>query len=279
MKPVLKNVTLCAASCRDRALTARALEISLSHCEFADAVFFSDQPVQGSFRSERIEPFASLDDYEQFILTQLGKKIQTSHVLIIQWDGYVIDPESWRNEFLEYDFIGARWPWYEDDYQVGNGGFSLRSRKLLEITALGGFPKPGDGGEDHLICRTCRPNLEKEYGIRFAPNELADAFSHEVGEPDEPSFGFHGIMNLGSYVPDADLPKVLDLVTEDFYSNVQCACLVFRYYWHRRWPPLRLIYRRWCEHRSLEQRRGDLKKFIEPAVFEPFLEVCEKAFG
>ena len=44
----------------------------------------------------------------------------------------MLDGAAWRPEFLDYDYIGAVWPHVLDKYNVGNGGFSLRSKALLE---------------------------------------------------------------------------------------------------------------------------------------------------
>ena len=68
----------------------------------------------------------------------LKKYIDTDFCLIIQGDGFVIHPENWTDEFLKYDYIGA--PWrnlaHYSFIRVGNGGFSLRSKKLLKILIL-----------------------------------------------------------------------------------------------------------------------------------------------
>ena len=48
----------------------------------------------------------------------------------------------------------------------GNGGFSLRSRRLLQ--ALQDPRIALSVVEDETICRTFRPLLERDYGIRFA---------------------------------------------------------------------------------------------------------------
>jgi hypothetical protein len=43
-----------------------------------------------------------------------------------------VNPAAWDPEFLDWDYIGAKWFWAEAGKRVGNGGFSLRSYKLLE---------------------------------------------------------------------------------------------------------------------------------------------------
>jgi len=62
--------------------------------------------------------------------------------LLVQPDGFVINPDKWDNQFFEYDYIGAPWeqvphsyldPWGKP-HRVGNGGFSFRSKKLLDVS-------------------------------------------------------------------------------------------------------------------------------------------------
>ncbi len=133
----------------------------------------------------------SKEAYSKFILKELYKYIDTPYALIVQHDGYVRNPEAWLNEFLEYDYIGATW-WYKDGKNVGNGGFSLRSKKLLELCA--NLPTNATHPEDHIICRDMRPYLESK-GIKFAPETLANQFSFEgYNQPGTYTnqFGFHG---------------------------------------------------------------------------------------
>jgi hypothetical protein len=146
-----------------------------------------------------IDTIKSKADYSIFIFDQLANYIKTEFCLIIQYDGYVLHPELWNPEFLKYDYIGAPW-WYSDKYNVGNGGFSLRSRKLLK--AISSRQWTVKHPEDECICRTYRQNLERYYDIHFAPEALAATFSYEPHHPFEKysfndnTFGFHGIPDL-----------------------------------------------------------------------------------
>jgi hypothetical protein len=91
---------------------------------------------------------------------------------VVQHDGYVLNGGAWTDDFLKYDYIGAPWGGVN---LVGNGGFSLRSRRLLEACSrMDGEPHP----EDDFICRRHRKDLEN-LGMRFAPKELADRFAVE----------------------------------------------------------------------------------------------------
>ena len=90
--------------------------------------------------------------------------------------------------------IGAAWP---DGYyvnRVGNGGFSLRSKKFLD--ACIDIFKDEDimDNEDLLICVLRYEDFIKR-GIKYAPVNLAVKFSIEDLIPEITSmhtFGFHG---------------------------------------------------------------------------------------
>ena len=144
----------------------------------------------------------SRDDYSRFVLKELARHIATSHVLLVQWDGYVVNPAAWTDAFLDCDYLGARWFWHTDGHDVGNGGFSLRSRRLLD--ALQDPRIELDEAEDATIGRTFRDLLEREHGIRFGDAALADRFAFEAAYPVGKPFGFHGLFNFCRTVqPDA----------------------------------------------------------------------------
>lgn len=208
VRPDLPSVTLCAIDCVNPQLALRALDICRLQCNFGDAVFLSDTASQCNLdgcRMVDIPRLGSVAEYSRFVLKELGQYCQTGHVLLVQWDGYIIHPQSWRPEFLEYDYIGAPWGWHQDAHRVGNGGFSLRSRKLLdalrddEIVEL----QP----EDEAIGRRYRTLLESRYGIRFAPDEVAEAFSYETISPRGRPFGFHGLFHMWSVLPPRKLAE------------------------------------------------------------------------
>jgi len=129
-----------------------------------------------------------------------------THQLFVEWDAGVHDTSMWNNKFLQYDFIGA--PWWYDELNVGNGGFSLRSRWLCDILHNDEKIVPTNDRyiknfeEDHNLSKIYRKYLEETYGIKFAPIEVADKFSIEVygvwppGNKYKGSFGFHGYNNI-----------------------------------------------------------------------------------
>ena len=192
----LPQVTLCAVTSVNVEATMWALQACLQGIAFAECKLLTDVAVRPTHPEITHIPIARLpcaNAYSRFMQEQLIDHVETSHCLIVQWDGFILDPARWSPLFLEFDYIGASWPQFDDDHDVGNGGFSLRSRRLLEACRDANFV-PGHP-EDVAICRTNRTLLE-DRGMRFAPRELADQFSVErAGDPSR-SFGFHGVFNM-----------------------------------------------------------------------------------
>lgn len=193
----LPDVTLCAATSVNVDATVRALLSCTLQVRFADVVLFSDSVPAIAAPEIRIVPISPLQsgaDYSNFILAELADHVRTSHCLIVQWDGFVLDARQWDPTFLEYDYVGAPWPQFGDGYDVGNGGFSLRSRRLLEACREPDFSPSHP--EDLAIGRHNRALLERNHSIRFAPRSCAQHFSFERGVPSGPTFGFHGVFNM-----------------------------------------------------------------------------------
>jgi hypothetical protein len=132
-----------------------------------------------------------------FLKNRLLDFVDTELMVYVHDDGFAVNPTLWTDEFLAYDYIGAPWPsaWCKDN-RVGNGGFSIRSRQLLELNRV--LPDPsGMEPEDVHICRTNYDWL-MQHKCRFAPVDVALRFSFESVLKEYPrwdcsmSFGFHG---------------------------------------------------------------------------------------
>lgn len=172
----------------------------MAQADFGRVLFLSHQRPAASLDDIEwieIEPLRSRADYSRFMLQLLGEHVRSTHALCIQWDGFVINGLAWRPEFIDYDYIGAIWPHFTDEHRVGNGGFSLRSRRLLDLCRS--LPFDGEQAEDLVIARTYRAQLE-EAGLQFAPESVAVEFAYERGQPSGREFGFHGAFNLVQYL-------------------------------------------------------------------------------
>lgn len=224
-RPRLIGVSLCAIESRPTLATLRALLRSIAQVECDKVLYFS--PVRPELLPEDIEHiaiprFANISEYSTFMLLDFGQFVTSRHVLLIQWDGFVIDSSAWDDDFLEYDYVGAPWPQFTPPYNVGNGGFSLRSRRLL--TALRDPEFLADGPEDVAICRTNRAMLETKHDIRFAPHNVASRFSYEHGEKLTRTFGFHGLFNFPDVFKGDLVSEIEEL--EDFLLKNRDARLL-----------------------------------------------------
>ena len=175
--------------------------------KFAEKIFFISEDIDhvdygDFFVSEDIQviPLAknyNIQEYSRMVMKELNSFINTDFVMLFQNDGFIDNINKWEDSFLAYDYIGAPW-WYKDDKNVGNGGFSIRSKRLLEILSSDDSLESFDP-EDHHICRVHGDYLREEHGVAFAPEEVARKFSVEVGRYTD-QFGFHSSAQLEAYL-------------------------------------------------------------------------------
>lgn len=247
-RPDLAMVTLVAVTSVAIGATAQAVERSLAQARFGEVLWLSDQPppepIADLVTWHAIEPIGSRTEYTRFMLHRLATYVATSHALCVQWDGFVLDGKAWTAEFLTYDYIGAPWPHFYDGFNVGNGGFSLRSKRLL--AACQDFPADTGEAEDVIICRTMRPILEEQVGMRFAPRNLASQFAFERGRPVGISFGFHGVFNLVKLISREEALGLLSGLEPSLIARNESREILRwalqRRYWRLAWVIIRRIY-------------------------------------
>lgn len=218
-KPRLSKVTLVAVSSVHMYETVRALLYSMKGLEFGDVLLLSHHKpfyLPSSIHFQKIDRLCNVDDYSHFCVYRLGDYIDTEYALIVHHDGFVVNPQAWREEFLDYDYIGSPWPLPKDEkrfrdaqgniVRVGNG-VSLRSKKLLTYPRKVGLKwektDSGDYNEDCFICCKNKLLLESE-GFRFAPLEIAALFGREHVLPeneDVEPFLFHQWRGINSKYP------------------------------------------------------------------------------
>ena len=212
------DVTLIAVSGVKPLATILSLVRSKRRFKFKETIFVTTSRLPKKLFGIKIQKpvrgeLDSLDAYSFYCIYFLKFHIQTSHCLLIQADSWVVNPEIWSHEFLDYDYIGAPWPIVENAYvdpfgnhqRVGNGGFSLRSKRLLNVPDRIDIPwNPNEStfykhmnansfSEDGNICVHNR-HLYEQAGCVFAPLEVALRFSRELDVPEHKgakTFGFH----------------------------------------------------------------------------------------
>jgi len=142
------------------------------------------------------------------LVENLHSRFKTPYVLTIQDDGFPLRPGL--EEFVgKWDYVGAPWvhhatyyDLYPKKYRIGNGGFSLRSKRLCEIASqvykkhFARFPYWWYLlGDDTFYCKTLRfwfRNAVKD--LRWPTPEEAALFAVENADdliPTKQPFGFH----------------------------------------------------------------------------------------
>jgi hypothetical protein len=208
----LDNVTLVSVTSVNVERAIKTLRYSMRNVSFKDVKLFTDVDVNcDDINVVKIEKLDYIN-YSRFIVYDLHKHIDTEFVLIIQDDGFIVNSDKWQDIFLEYDYIGApfRIPpindkvSYRDPFgnlcRVGNGGFSLRSKKILELPSklnLEWKSYFGYYNEDGFFAVHNKHILEN-HGCVYAPIDIAANFSIEYNVPEHDgvtTFGFHGKHN------------------------------------------------------------------------------------
>lgn len=214
----LPQVTLVCITGVNYTASMFALHRSMKKIKFADVILIGHQrpkKLPSGIRFEKAfdSKLDSIDEYSKYCIYSLWRHIETPYALIVQADGYVLNPEAWDDQFLEFDYVGAPWRISDTSYidpfsnhiRVGNGGFSLRSLKLLKVPLDKDVPWEVNSGdfyqhmnlglysEDGNVCVHNRHIFESA-GCIYATLEVAIKFSIEqrVSEYDgSKTFGFH----------------------------------------------------------------------------------------
>jgi hypothetical protein len=174
----------------------------------------------GECQVTQVDKLRSIEEYNALITLQLAELLTCDFVLIIQYDGFVIASDRWSADFFNFDYISAVSP-EEEMYCVGAGGFSLRSRKLVQAVAELADERQNGEAEDLFICKRIRWQLEQHYGIIFAPSEVAQRFSQTVPSG-QITFGFHGVFYLPSIYrgnPSYLVENLPKRITDEFLSD------------------------------------------------------------
>ena len=245
--------------CIDDIYTELSIEIIegvTSLISFGDIKLFSSKDLNEV--THKTGPFRSSVDIESFKVGEMYKYIDTEFFLIIEYDGYPLNPSAWTDDFYKYDFIGAPWIFVRGGHNrvgckqnkpcnkwVGNDGFSFQSSKLLiELSSrIEQFRQsPVFSATDAWVCREINEEL-KAKGFKFSPVSLASRFSVEKGVYTG-QFGWHGeaatrwrnkdwkIFNFERHAYEEGLPP-LDSTIKLLDNHSDCEAMS--------WPGLRPV--------------------------------------
>src|SRR6185295_12270179 len=125
----LPQTTLIAVTGKDIQGHRKALDKSCEGIEFGEVVMVQKH-------------FNTIDDWSKFIVYNLTDYVHTDYCILVHSDGFIVNPDKWKDEWLQYDYAGSPFPLPSDDFsyrgvigelhRVGNS-VSLRSKKLLDL--------------------------------------------------------------------------------------------------------------------------------------------------
>ena len=219
----LPNVTLVAMTSVKVYETVEAMKYSMRGIDFGDAVLICHyRPfyLPKEIRYDHTSKLRTIDDFNYKMLYELGDHIHTEFACIVHYDGFIVHPECFRQEFLDYDYIGAPWPDPHDDFtyrdingtlqRVGNS-VGFRSKRIIDFPREADLPFEDDHGyfhEDGFLCVKNR-HLIEEAGMKIAPLEVAKYFSHETMIPEIEGitpFAFHKWAGTNAEYPRFENP-------------------------------------------------------------------------
>lgn len=187
----LNQISLIAVAGNKQGETITALYKCMRECKFATVKLITNIDIKlPDIEVINVGGLDSWEKYNYFIVKELTNYFDTDMCLIVQYDSWILNGDCWNNEFLNYDLVSAKWLDIGKPYNVGNGGFSLRSKRLQDILSQDKFITT-TCPEDVAISKVYGQYLIDHYGIKFASEDVADKFSFELNEPTHPTFGFH----------------------------------------------------------------------------------------
>jgi len=238
----LDQVTLFCVDTRTPDLSIWAMQQCLQKAHFKEAILVTDttQIIHTPDHIRIIEAplIFSIEDYSTYLQSDLRSHIQGTHMLVMQWDSFIINPHLWTDQFLEYDYIGAPWPHHPDN-PVGNGGFSLRSKKIFAALQNPLYQKSHP--EDQSIC-IFNKDVLSDLGIRIAPRELAMEFAFE--REYKSAFGFHGFFNFAKVLNPDDLKMIIELIPTNLLGKLDTYHLIDDLYLNHQFHLVNLLLNR-----------------------------------
>jgi hypothetical protein len=273
---MLKDLTIVTLDSLNHEATRFAIDKTLEIFPDADLIQIGDRQYHDKGRFYQVPKFDARD-HSRMCLNMVPDLVETNYALFIQYDGFPTQAQYWDDEFLKYDYIGAPWNQVGSGWDVGNGGFSFRSKKLLNYMKMinpdaFGKDSPQKGWlEDQLICVTHRRWLMMQ-GIEYAPKVVANKFSHEHPTGYRHSFGFHGCNQVPYYLTDQEFTTWITAIDDSTFLNQNLLLTPYGLWKKDMWISLRALMVRgnklvedWNE-KVWQELRWVIPHFVDPGA-------------
>lgn len=152
----------------------------------------------------------------------------------------------------------------------------LQSKKLHKALADPRFVPTVEDNVDMLVCGKYRPILEQEFDVRFAPEQVADRFSHELLLPVTPTFGFHGLANMWRYVDDDKMLELTKLVDPYVLRVPQFIILILNYALQCKFAMVEQLYAQMRKHVSFDDAAAAFRVALKQPHADAIFGLCEQ---
>ena len=96
----LPQVTLIGVDCVDVERLLHAADICQRSLRFGQVRLLSSIPHPHP-SVVPIAPITSREAYSSFLVKRINRYVGTPFALIIQYDGFILNPDAWRDEYLD----------------------------------------------------------------------------------------------------------------------------------------------------------------------------------
>lgn len=212
----LPCVTLVCVDCVHHELAIAAIEQSMVRCRFGRVLFFTDRDLRiDELEVVRIPALRTPAEHARFVLTELSGHITTSHVLLIGWDAFVVNPAAWEVAFLSYDFVAPPRP--PEPSECDGAAVMLVSHRLL---ASARDDANADGRAMTAGVRSAlHSTAESGNGLSTAPRDVAERFAFGADYPRGQPFAFEGLQNMWMFFQSGDLDAFLSMASKDILGS------------------------------------------------------------
>ena len=215
----LPDVTLVMVETLCHDLARLSVKDCMAKAKFGEVLVCTDMDLEITGTTwVQVENWPSKLGWSEYLWYGVPQHVKTKQALLIQWDSGICQPEKWRDEFMDYDHIGAPWWWHPTGMDVGNTGFSLRSKRLMDFLVQHKDAFPVSDPEDVALSQHYRADLEKA-GFKWPDYDTADLFAFECSAPSvtQGHFGYHAMRNWPMVFDKQELLKRAKLAASNRY--------------------------------------------------------------
>lgn len=218
------HVSLVMIETRHHDLATAALRNWTNRMEFAEVITLSTRPLLQGARFVPINAITNKRDYAEIMIKNLWPFVKTDHVIQLNWDTLLRDPDNFHPDFFNYDYIGHMWPWQAPrTNNTDHCGISWRSRRLLDSMR---YPmiQPIDETTPFHLSENLRKTMQEKFNLRMDSVELYRQFCLELDYLDNgKSFAYRGLWHIIQFLPKKEVEFFIINSPANLFDEIRTA--------------------------------------------------------